>query len=462
MIRAGRIAQRQFGMSLMPDETSDDLRRTIADLHQDLAQCRAERDDALAQQTAIAEVLQVINSSPGNLAPVFDAMVERALRLCEAAFGGLLRFDGECFHRAALRNLPPPLAERSQALHPIPGMALERVVRGEPVVHIEDITDDQAYRSGYPSRVAMVQLGGARTAVWVALRTEDGLLGALVAYRQEVRPFSDKQIALLQNFAAEAVIAMENARLLSELSARTEEVVAWNRELEDRVAAQVGELERIGRLKRFLPPQLAELIVARSDEGILEPHRRDIVVVFCDLRGFTAFTEAAEPEEVLDLLREYHAALGSVVAASEGTLDHFSGDGIMVYFNDPLPCPDPAERAVRMAVAMRGAVAELQVQWRRRGREIGFGVGIAQGYATLGQIGFADRIDYTANGTVCNLAARLCGDAKDGQILTSRRVAAAVENSVSLEEIGDLSLKGLSQAVAVYNVAEIDARASAT
>jgi class 3 adenylate cyclase len=231
------------------------------------------------------------------------------------------------------------------------------------------------------------------------------------------------------------------------------ELASWNRTLEERVAAQLGELERIGRLKRFLAPQLAEMIVATGDEGILESHRRDIVVVFCDLRGYTAFAETGEPEEVWAVLREFHAALGPLVSRFEGTLDHFSGDGLMVYFNDPLPCPDPAERAVRMAVAMREAVGELMSGWRRRGFEIGFGIGVAQGYATLGRIGFEERVDYTAIGTVTNLAARLCAEAQDGQILLSKRVAAAVEGIVTLDEIGNLALKGLSQAIAVYNVA---------
>ncbi len=241
----------------------------------------------------------------------------------------------------------------------------------------------------------------------------------------------------------------EQARRLDDQAA---ELALWNKELEARVEAQIGEIERMGVLKRFLAPQLAELIVARGDESILDTHRRDIVIVFCDLRGFTSFAETGEPEEVRDLLREYHAALGPLVTRSEGTLDQFSGDGIMVFFNDPLPCPDPAERAVKMAVEMREAVQGLQAGWRRRGHEIGFGVGIAQGYATLGQIGFADRIHYTAIGTVCNLASRLCDQASDGQILISKRVAGAVEGHVRLEEIGDLALKGLSQAVAVYNV----------
>ena len=231
------------------------------------------------------------------------------------------------------------------------------------------------------------------------------------------------------------------------------QLAMWNTTLEERVAAQLGEIERVGRLKRFLAPQLAEMIVSTGDEGILESHRRDIVVVFCDLRGYTSFAETGEPEEVWAVLREFHAAVGPLVTRFEGTLDHFSGDGLMVYFNDPLPCTDPADRAVRMAVAMREAVGEMMSGWRRRGFDLGFGIGVAQGYATLGRIGFEERVDYTAIGTVTNLAARLCGEARDGQILLSKRVATAVEGSVTLEEIGSLALKGLSQAVAVYNVA---------
>lgn len=237
------------------------------------------------------------------------------------------------------------------------------------------------------------------------------------------------------------------------LAEQASELATWNRTLEERVASQLSELERVGRLKRFLAPQLAEMIVSTGDEGILESHRRDIVVVFCDLRGFTAFSETTEPEEVWAVLRDYHAALGPLVERFEATLDHFSGDGLMVLFNDPLPCPDPAERALQMTVAMRTAVGALLSGWRRRGYQLGFGIGVAQGYATLGRIGFEERADYTAIGTVSNLAARLCAQARDGQILISKRVAAAIGDTAKLEEIGNLALKGLSQPVAVYNVA---------
>jgi adenylate cyclase len=335
--------------------------------------------------------------------------------------------------------------------------SLGRIVRGERLDHIYDMIEFAAQVSDEAIRrriTALVEIGGIRTQLVIALRKEDLLLGAITANRKVVQPFTDKQIALLENFAAQAVIAMENARLLSELRQRTEEVAELNRGLEARVTEQVEELGRVGRLKRFLAPQLAELIVSQGDEQILESHRREIVVVFCDLRGYTAFTETAEPEEVLEFLREYHGALGPLVAQFEGTLDQFSGDGIMVFFNDPVPCPDPAERAVKMTMAMREAAGRLIADWRRHSYELGFGAGIAQGYATLGQIGFSERSGYTAIGTVCNLAARLCAEAKDGQILVSSRIAEAVEAVASLEDLGNLELKGLRRPVAAFNVVQ--------
>lgn len=235
------------------------------------------------------------------------------------------------------------------------------------------------------------------------------------------------------------------------LEEQAAELAAWNKTLEERVAAQIGEIERMERLKWFLAPQIAEMIVSSGGEAILESHRRDIVALFCDMRGFTAFSETAEPEDVMVVLREYHGTIGPLVHRYEGTLDRFTGDGMIVIFNDPVPCPDPALRAVRLALDMRDAVASLTRSWAGRGHEIGFGVGIAQGYATLGRIGFEGRLDYTAMGTVINLAARLCAEAKDGQILVTQRVAGAIDGVVDLEPLGDLVLKGLSRPVAVLN-----------
>ena len=234
------------------------------------------------------------------------------------------------------------------------------------------------------------------------------------------------------------------------LEGQASQLAEWNRRLEQRVADQLSELERVGRLKRFLAPQLAEVIVSSGDEKLLESHRREITVLFCDLRGFTAFAETAEPEEVMGVLREYHAAMGVLIFQYEGTLERFAGDGLMVFFNDPLPCPDPAERAVRMAVAMRDRVGELAVAWRKRGYQLGFGLGIALGYATLGRIGFEGRFDYGAIGTVTNLASRLCDEAKDGQILISQRVHAAVEGLVEAEPVGQVTLKGFHRPMAAY------------
>jgi len=242
--------------------------------------------------------------------------------------------------------------------------------------------------------------------------------------------------------------------LYDEVSRRKAELAELNATLERRVADGVAQLERVGRLKRFFSPQLAELIVGGDAADPLKSHRREITVVFLDLRGFTAFTETADPEEVMGVLGEYHAAVGPLILEHEGTLERFTGDGIMVFFNDPLPIPDAAPRAARMALSMQGAVSQLAAGWRRRGYELGMGIGIAQGFATIGGIGFSGRIDYGAIGTVTNLAARLCGEAAAGEILVSQRVRAALEGAVATEPAGELVLKGFHRPVPALRVLE--------
>jgi len=241
------------------------------------------------------------------------------------------------------------------------------------------------------------------------------------------------------------------------IQAQAAELAEWNHTLEDRVSVQVAEVERLSRLRRFLSPQLAELIVSSGDDRLLDSHRREITVVFCDLRGFTAFAETAEPEDVMAVLREFYDALGELIFRFGGTLEHFAGDAIMTIFNDPVPCPDPTERAVRMAVAMRERVAELARGWRKRGYDLDFGVGLALGYATMGKIGFEGRFDYSAVGTVVNLASRLCDEAAGGQILLSANTHAALEDVVAAEPIGPLTLKGFHKPVAAFNVIALKA-----
>jgi class 3 adenylate cyclase len=411
---------------------------------------KRERDEALGQLAATSEVLKVISRFPGELKPVFDAMLENATRICEAKFANLFLYENKEFHIAALQNAPLAYADAWHK-NPVltvkdnPNNPLARLAATMRIVSIVDLTVERGYVERAPRMVTLVESAKARSLLGVPMVKDNELIGAIVIYRQEIRPFTDKQIELVKNFATQAVIAIENARVLDDLN-------KLNRQLEQRVADQVSEIERMGRLRRFLPPQIADLIIASGTEKQLDSHRREITALFCDLRGFTGFSESSDPEDVMALLREYHAAIGKIINKYSGTLERYAGDGVMVVFNDPVPVDNPPLQTVRMALDMRVEIGALIDKWRRLGHDIGFGIGIAHGFATLGTIGFEGRFDYAAIGTVSNVASRLCDEAKPGQILISPRVLIAVEDSVTTEPVGEFTLKGIRRPMAAYNV----------
>jgi class 3 adenylate cyclase/HAMP domain-containing protein len=342
----------------------------------------------------------------------------------------------------------------------VPG---EAAVKGEPIaIPLLDAIAEHPLRD-----VALA--AGFHSVLVVPLVDQTGILGSLVVLRKNAGEFSQNLIGLMKTFAHQSVLAMRNARLFSEvnqtsrelasahstvqqqaakLQEQTDQLKDWNKSLEQRVETQLGEIERIRKLERFLAPQVAQLI-ASSDghDALLDSHRREVTVVFCDLRGFTAFTEQTEPEEAMNVLREYHAALGELIFRYEGTLDRYAGDGVMILFNAPIQFEDHVKRAVKMSVEMRDTIGRLCERWRNRGHNLGFGIGIALGYATLGQIGFEQRLEYAAIGSVTNLASRLCDEAKAGQIVVSRRVYGMVEAWIEGRPIDDLTLKGFNHPV---------------
>ena len=407
-----------------------------------------ELKQSLEQQTATANVLDVISRSAFDLHAVFKTVAESSVRLCGADRAFIFRFDGELLRMVVAFNSSPEFEEWI-AQHPIrPGRhsGAARAALERSTIHIPDVQADPEFTYGAKGFEAI------RTVLAVPILKGADLLGVMILNRLEVRPFSDQQIALVETFADQAAIAIENVRLLEELRERTEEVEKLNQQLERRVSDQIGEIERMSRLRRFLPPQVADLIVASGSEKQLESHRREITALFCDLRGFTGFTESADAEDVMALLRDYHAAIGELVIRYSGTLERYAGDGVMVVFNDPVPVENPALQAVLMALELRNALGALTQTWSRLGHEIGFGLGIAHGFATLGTIGYEGRFDYAAIGTVSNVASRLCDEAKPGQILISPRVLTKVENAVKVEPVGEFELKGIRRPLAAYNV----------
>jgi class 3 adenylate cyclase/putative methionine-R-sulfoxide reductase with GAF domain len=427
-----------------------------ARLLNELRQRTGELETSLGHQTATSDVLEVISSSVFDLQKILEFVAETAARLCAAKQVAVYLLENQVYRFTIDFGLSPGYREieKRQAIVPGPETLVGRVALSAETVHILDVLSDPQYVPKDDIRINEV-----RTILGVPLTREGTVVGVITLAREPILAFSSEQIELVRTFADQAVIAIENARLLRELRERTEQVevqshelVKLNQQLEQRVTDQVGEIERMGRLRRFLPPQVADLIVASGTEKQLESHRREITALFCDLRGFTGFTESADAEDVMALLRDYHAAIGEKINEYSGTLERYAGDGVMVVFNDPVPVDNPALKAVLMALEMRQVIGALTEKWRRLGHDIGFGIGIAHGFATLGTIGFEGRFDYAAIGTVSNVASRLCDEAKPGQILISPRVLMAVEDAVTVEPVGEFSLKGIRRPLAAYNV----------
>jgi class 3 adenylate cyclase/putative methionine-R-sulfoxide reductase with GAF domain len=393
----------------------------VAGVASDDAELARQLEDMREQHSAISAVLRAVARSAG-IQPVLDEVVEACERLCRADYTSLYLLEQGLLHVVA-HHTDAEGAEwdrqHPHALDRTTGAGRAAVTR-EPV-HIPDIRDDPEYSYGGPTEYY-------RSLIGVPIMVEDDLIGVVVLVRREPQPFTDEHIALVQTFADQAAIAVANARLMEAVERQRTE------------------------LARFVSPQVAELVSSRDGEQLLAGHRAYISCLFSDLRDFTAFAETAAPEELFDVLREYHGTLGELIPTYEGTLEHFAGDGVMVFFNDPLAVADHELQAVRFALAAQERFADLDEVWRKRGIELGLGVGIEAGYATIGRIGFEGRYDYGVLGPVANLASRLSVQATAGQILIGQRLFAAVEETVETVPAGNLELKGFARPVAAYEV----------
>jgi class 3 adenylate cyclase/HAMP domain-containing protein len=451
------LAQQFNSMAGRLQETYASLEGKVKERTRDLAQ-------SINELKVLEEVGRAVASSL-DLNAVLPTVAARALEITHADAVLIYTYDADQhrFNLTEAIGIDRDSEGGHRAIDEQGSLLGEAANNGEPIAVANLDADPE-----HPLREVAVA-AGFHSVLSVPLVDQQGVLGSLVVLRKAHGEFSSNLIGLMKTFAHQSVLAMRNARLFTEvdhkshelesaneivreqadkLKEQTEQLKDWNRSLEERVETQLGEIERIRRLERFLAPQVAQLI-ASSDghEGLLDSHRREVTVVFCDLRGFTAFTEATEPEEAMNVLREYHAALGELIFRYEGTLDRYAGDGMMILFNAPIQFPDHTARAVKMAVEMRDTIRALTERWRNRGHDLGFGIGIALGYATLGQIGFEQRLEYAAIGSVTNLASRLCDEACANQIVVSRRVYGMVEPFVEGRPIDDLHLKGFNHPV---------------
>ncbi|MBR0837825.1 HAMP domain-containing protein [Bradyrhizobium manausense] len=449
-------------MASQLQETYSNLETKVEARTRDLAQ-------SINELKVLEEVGRAVASSL-DLNAVLPTIAARALEISHADAVLIYGYDAERrrFNLVEADGIDKSVAGDHVTIDEGENILSDAAARGEPIA-----LADLDHAAEQPLRNVAVNAGFHAVLV-VPLIDQQGTLGALVVLRRASGAFEGSLTGLMRTFANQAVLAMRNARLFTEvddkshaletanetvraqadkLREQTEQLKNWNKSLEERVETQLGEIERIRKLERFLAPQVAQLIASSdSPEGLLTSQRREVTVVFCDLRGFTAFTEATEPEEAMNVLREYHAALGKLIFKYEGTLDKYAGDGVMILFNAPIQFEDHTARAVKMAVEMRDTIGPLTERWRNRGHSLGFGIGIALGYATLGQVGFEQRLEYAAIGSVTNLASRLCSEAQANQIVVSRRVYGMVEPWVEARALDDLQLKGFNHPVLAMEI----------
>ena len=408
-----------------------------------------ELKNKLEREAATKQVLEAIAAQSDDEMPAFEAILSCAEKLCKAVASRLFLKDPDkpILNYVAVSTAEKDVFAPDMTLHLDDPTGVSKAVKTASIVHQPDLKKDALYEQGHPDRLKLVDEEGIRAQLAVPLLRGHEAIGVLTLNRVVSGPFSEDEIALVESFAAQAVIAIENIRQFKALE-------KLNAELGDRVEKQVGEIERMGKLKRFLPAAVADTVVSQGADSILSSHRALLGVLFCDIRGFTAFCETAEPEETIEVLQTYHEEMGKLINDHSAGVDHRMGDGIMVLFNDPVPCDDPAGQAIKLAIAMRARMIDLSKKWKKLGHRLGFGVGVSLGYATVGMVGYEGRYDYTASGTAVNLAARLCDHAKDGEILLSPRAFTAVEDEFSCKATGEVSLKGIREPVEVYRLME--------
>ncbi|WP_299356234.1 adenylate/guanylate cyclase domain-containing protein [uncultured Shimia sp.] len=413
------------------------------------ANLRAEVDRLRERDAATREILSVIRQNRDDEQPVLDTIIRNAVMLCHANGAGLwlLNEAGDITRLASVATVDPEEASFSPGLeYPRDeNSPMGRCLRDARAINEADIHNDPYYFDGEPNHVRMIEEVGIRSRLLVPLVENGTAFGCISLVRLEVRPFSDEEVSLIESFAEHAVIAIGNTRQFNALE-------TLNLELSDRVNEQVVEIERMARLKRFLPAVVADEVISQGADSVLSSHRALLGVLFCDIRGFSAFCEMAEPEETIEVLQTYYEEMSKLISVHGAGVDQRMGDGIMVLFNDPLPCDDPAGNAVRLALEMRARMTELSKQWKRLGYRLGFGVGVSLGYATVGMVGFECRFDYTASGTAINLASRLCDEAADGEILLSPRACIAVEDKYPVDSRGEFALKGFRDPIEIFTL----------